>query len=132
MSGMELHACTAGNWHGAPPTELGGISSDTRSLHEGDAFIALRGPNFDGHAFAAEAVNRGAAALIGDAAGIGSWKGVDLPQLEVQDGLRALGDIASHWRSSGGYHRFIRQDHVTFHAGACITQQGQACCRHPQ
>ena len=100
MSGLDLNACTAGSWHGVPPAELCGISSDTRSLRKGDAFIALRGPNFDGHAFVAEAVNRGAAALIGDTAGIGAWKGISLPQLEVQDSLRALGDIASHWRSS--------------------------------
>jgi len=99
MSEMELKSCTAGQWHGAPPSMIGGISSDTRSLCKGDAFIALCGPSFDGRAFAAEAAKRGAAALIGDKAGIDMWKGISLPQLEVRDGLQALGDIAAHWRS---------------------------------
>ncbi len=40
------------------------ISTDTRTLEPGDVFIALRGATFDGHAFAAQAVARGAAALV--------------------------------------------------------------------
>jgi len=100
MSGLELQACTAGCWHGVPPVMLSGVTTDTRKLREGDAFVALRGPSFDGHDFAAEAASRGAVALIGDAVGTGSWQGIALPQLEVQDSLRALGDIAAHWRST--------------------------------
>jgi len=42
------------------------IATDTRSIEPGDAFLALRGERFDGHAYAAEAVARGAAALIVD------------------------------------------------------------------
>lgn len=40
------------------------VSTDTRSLEPGDAFLALRGETFDGHDFAGEAVRKGAAALI--------------------------------------------------------------------
>lgn len=100
MSGLNLQSCTAGRWHGAPPACIGGITSDTRKLNAGDAFVALRGPNFDGHAFAAEAVSRGAAALIGDSAGMRAWQGIDVPQLEVGDSLLALGDIAGGWRNT--------------------------------
>ncbi|MDQ6965643.1 MAG: UDP-N-acetylmuramoyl-tripeptide--D-alanyl-D-alanine ligase [Mariprofundaceae bacterium] len=99
MSGIDIQTFTAGRWHGAVPTMLGGVSSDTRKLNKGDAFVALRGPNFDGHAFAEEAVNRGAAALIGDSAGMRAWQELDVPQLEVSDGLLALGDIAAGWRT---------------------------------
>ncbi|MGB6412911.1 MAG: UDP-N-acetylmuramoyl-tripeptide--D-alanyl-D-alanine ligase, partial [Candidatus Cybelea sp.] len=42
------------------------IGTDTRSLESGDAFLALRGENFDGHDFAGEAVRRGAAVLVVD------------------------------------------------------------------
>jgi UDP-N-acetylmuramoyl-tripeptide--D-alanyl-D-alanine ligase len=42
------------------------ISTDTRSLQSGEAFLALRGENFDGHAFTASAVEAGANALIVD------------------------------------------------------------------
>ncbi len=41
-----------------------GVSTDTRSLMPGDAFVALRGERFDGHDFAGEAVARGAGVLI--------------------------------------------------------------------
>jgi len=42
------------------------LSTDTRSLQRGDTFLALRGERFDGHAFTAEAVRCGAAALVVD------------------------------------------------------------------
>ncbi len=40
------------------------VCTDTRTLQKGDAFVALRGERFDGHAFTAQAVAAGAAALI--------------------------------------------------------------------
>jgi UDP-N-acetylmuramoyl-tripeptide--D-alanyl-D-alanine ligase len=43
-----------------------GVSIDTRSLVAGDLFIALRGPNHDGHDFVATALQRGAAAAMVD------------------------------------------------------------------
>ncbi len=46
----------------APPTVR--VSTDTRAIEPGDAFVALRGERFDGHDFAAEAVRRGAAMLV--------------------------------------------------------------------
>lgn len=100
MSGIELQSYTAGRWHGAPPSVINGVTTDTRSLKRGDAFLALRGPNFDGHAFAAEAAAKGAAALIGDAAGVQDWHGIGVPQLQVADSLQAFGDIAAAWRTT--------------------------------
>ena len=41
-----------------------GISIDTRSLEKGDLFIALAGPNFDGHDFVDAAFQAGAAAAL--------------------------------------------------------------------
>ena len=40
------------------------LSTDTRSLSAGDLFVALVGPNFDGHDFVQEAFNRGASACM--------------------------------------------------------------------
>ena len=58
----------------------GVVSTDTRTVGEGDLFVALKGERFDAHDFLAEAAGKGAAALIvdrlpdgvapGDAAGI--------------------------------------------------------------
>jgi UDP-N-acetylmuramoyl-tripeptide--D-alanyl-D-alanine ligase len=43
-----------------------GVSIDTRSVNPGDLFVALRGPNHDGHDFVAAAFERGAAAAMVD------------------------------------------------------------------
>src|SRR5690606_11528463 len=51
-------ARTAGDWVAS------GVSIDTRTLAPGDLFVALEGPNRDGHAFVADALGRGAAAAI--------------------------------------------------------------------
>ncbi len=40
--------------------------TDTRAIETGDTFVALRGANFDGHDFVADAVRRGAAMLVLD------------------------------------------------------------------
>jgi len=42
------------------------VSIDTRTLAAGDLFVALRGPNHDGHCFARAAFERGAAAVMVD------------------------------------------------------------------
>jgi UDP-N-acetylmuramoyl-tripeptide--D-alanyl-D-alanine ligase len=41
-----------------------GWSVDTRTLFPGDLYFALRGPNHDGHAYAALAIEKGAAAVV--------------------------------------------------------------------
>jgi UDP-N-acetylmuramoyl-tripeptide--D-alanyl-D-alanine ligase len=40
------------------------ISTDTRTLQPGETFLALHGPNFDGHQFVRTALERGALALV--------------------------------------------------------------------
>jgi UDP-N-acetylmuramoyl-tripeptide--D-alanyl-D-alanine ligase len=44
--------------------QITGWSTDTRTISPGDLYIALRGQNFDGNAFVAEALNKGAVAAI--------------------------------------------------------------------
>jgi UDP-N-acetylmuramoyl-tripeptide--D-alanyl-D-alanine ligase len=63
------------------------LSMDTRTLEPGACFVALRGER-DGHAFAAQAVERGAMALLVD-----HPLDIDCPQLVVPDTLAAL----QHW-----------------------------------
>ncbi|MEI6557261.1 MAG: UDP-N-acetylmuramoylalanyl-D-glutamyl-2,6-diaminopimelate--D-alanyl-D-alanine ligase [Rhodospirillaceae bacterium] len=41
-----------------------GVSIDSRTVVPGDLFVALRGPNFDGHGFVAAALAAGAAAAL--------------------------------------------------------------------
>lgn len=72
-----------------------GISTDTRTLNEGDLFLALKGENFNGHEFAETAVAKGAVALvIQEQLG----KKLDVPQFQVEDTLVAYQQIARWWR----------------------------------
>jgi hypothetical protein len=67
---------------------------DTRTLQPGALYVALRGERFDGHDFAQAAVERGAAAVLGERA-------VDIgaPQIIAADSRRALGVGAAQWRA---------------------------------
>lgn len=49
---------------GTGDTPLPTLSIDTRTLTPGDLFVALVGPRFDGHAFVADALARGAAGVV--------------------------------------------------------------------
>ncbi len=64
------------------------VSTDTRSLREGDLFVALTGPNFDGNRFVAGAAAAGAAGAI-----VSSRQEAALAQLEVADTRIALGRL---------------------------------------
>ena len=41
-----------------------GVSTDSRSVADGELFVALRGDNFDGHDYVAAAAARGAVAAV--------------------------------------------------------------------
>ncbi len=97
MSGMELAMATGGSWQGGIPDMISGICTDSRHVAAGTAFLALRGPHHDGHAYAAEVAGI-CTALIGDAEGAAAWGDTDRPRLIVADTLAALGDIAAAWR----------------------------------
>jgi UDP-N-acetylmuramoyl-tripeptide--D-alanyl-D-alanine ligase len=77
-----------------------GISTDTRTLQEGNLFIALTGDHFDGHDCLEAAMGRGAAALLVRmrCSGIPDKMTNKLPVIGVNDTLTALGKIAHAWR----------------------------------
>ena len=70
-----------GNW------QASGVSIDSRKAAKGDLFIALKGPNFDGHKFAQAALDNGcAAAMVSDTKTLGNGA----PALVVDDTLDAM------------------------------------------
>jgi UDP-N-acetylmuramoyl-tripeptide--D-alanyl-D-alanine ligase len=94
----EAQAATAGTLMG-PAWEALGVSIDSRSIAAGDLFIALAGPNHDGHDHVKAALAAGAAAALVHKVPEGCE---DLPLLLVADtmaGLQALG-TASRARSA--------------------------------
>ncbi|MES2387423.1 MAG: UDP-N-acetylmuramoyl-tripeptide--D-alanyl-D-alanine ligase [Bacteroidota bacterium] len=71
-----------------------GISTDSRNISSGCLYIALKGPSFNGNAFAAEALAKGAAFAIVDEAQYAENNKIIL----VPDGLKALQELAAHHR----------------------------------
>jgi UDP-N-acetylmuramoyl-tripeptide--D-alanyl-D-alanine ligase len=72
-----------------------GVSTDSRAVTEGAAFVALTGDKFDGHAFLASAVAAGARTLVVSRDDVGPWAGGALPAVvRVDDPRRALGGLA--------------------------------------
>ena len=65
-----------------------GVSIDSRTVEAGDLFIALQGPNFDGHDYAAAALRAGAAAAV--VSRRPTDVGDDAPLLVVDDTMAAL------------------------------------------
>lgn len=126
----ELKTAVGGNTV-APgkPGLLTGISTDTRTLERGNAFVALKGENFDGNSFIPEAVRKGAGAII--------FQGeLDTPSrsalrsvtaIRVSDSLEALGDIARFHRR-----RFdVPVIAVTGSTGKTTTKDMIACLLSP-
>lgn len=66
------------------------LSTDSRNIEKGSAYLALSGERFDGHEFVDDARTKGAVAAI-----VSRAVDVELPQLQVDDSLLALGQIAA-------------------------------------
>ncbi|MGB9698622.1 MAG: UDP-N-acetylmuramoyl-tripeptide--D-alanyl-D-alanine ligase [Thermodesulfobacteriota bacterium] len=78
------------------------MSTDSRTVAEGNLFIPLKGEKFDGHDFIAEALKKGAAGSLCAAGREKCWVGKKLDKkflVVVKDPLYALGDLAHFWRN---------------------------------
>ncbi|MGZ3494339.1 MAG: UDP-N-acetylmuramoyl-tripeptide--D-alanyl-D-alanine ligase, partial [Thermodesulfobacteriota bacterium] len=78
-----------------------GISTDSRTVREGELFIALKGARFDGHHYALETLKKKAGGLLIDEDKVGDirWNGYrSRAVIAVKDTLAALGEIARSWR----------------------------------
>lgn len=71
-----------------------GITTDSRQVVPGMLFAALPGENFDGHDYIQQAKERGAVAVL-----VCRDVETDLPILQVEDVLVALGILAGYWRN---------------------------------
>ena len=77
-----------------PDRAFHSVSTDSRSVREGDLFVALQGGNFDGHNFLGQVAAAGAVAALVS-------RDADLPlsRLRVADTQRALGRLGAYNRS---------------------------------
>lgn len=74
-----------------------GVTTDSRGAAAGTLFVAVRGTEADGHRFVADAVTRGASAVVVEAP-------IDarVPQIVVSDGRRAAIALARAWYGDPG------------------------------
>ncbi|MDQ3956860.1 MAG: UDP-N-acetylmuramoyl-L-alanyl-D-glutamate--2,6-diaminopimelate ligase, partial [Actinomycetota bacterium] len=75
---------------GSADVEVSGLAYDSGAVGRGALFFCIPGTRSDGHAFAAEAVDAGAAALCAERA-----LDVEVPVIVVTDSRRALGRLAA-------------------------------------
>ena len=86
---------------GTLPAGITGISIDSRTLKEGEAFFAIKGDQFDGHDFATSAMAAGAGLLVVAEHRLPAFGNTKVPMIVVEDVLEALTrlGIASRARS---------------------------------
>ena len=83
---------------GSPDLEIQALSIDSRTIKPGNAFIAIKGNNFDGHNFIDEAIRKRSSCIIGESNSrhkiLPPPRRGQLTFIEVKDTQKALGDIA--------------------------------------
>ena len=92
LSLSELRLPLDGQLHG-DDCDILGVSTDSRTLHDGDLFVALRGEHFDGQEYVSQANSVGATAAL-----VRQVVASPLPQLQVADTQRALGLLGAYNR----------------------------------
>ena len=92
LSLSELRLPLEGQLHGAD-CDILGVATDSRTLHDGDLFVALRGEHFDGQEYVSQANSVGATAAL-----VRQVVASPLPQLQVADTQRALGLLGAYNR----------------------------------
>jgi UDP-N-acetylmuramoyl-L-alanyl-D-glutamate--2,6-diaminopimelate ligase len=96
MKLAELTAIEALRARCVPPSadrvEIGSLAYDSRQVVPGALFFCVSGLQSDGHDFAGQAVERGAAALV-----VERSLGLGVPEIQVESARAAMGPIASRF-----------------------------------
>jgi len=95
LSLAEIAQATAAAATDGAGMSVSGVSIDSRTIREGELFVAIAGPRFDGHDFVTEAARRGARAALVHR---DPRPAAPLPLLRVADTTKALADLARYAR----------------------------------
>jgi UDP-N-acetylmuramoyl-L-alanyl-D-glutamate--2,6-diaminopimelate ligase len=79
-------------------TRISGIVMDNRLVQPGNLFVAMKGGSADGHDFIPDAIQRGAAAVVGDKA----MSGLSVPYVQVENSRQALTWLAAAFYGNPG------------------------------
>ncbi len=75
--------------------EFSAISIDTRTMNKGDLFVAIQGESHDAHDHIDEAIKNGCCGAV-----VAKLQDRQIPQLHVEDTVRALGKISQLYRKA--------------------------------
>lgn len=78
-------------------SEFTKVTIDSRKIMKGDCFVAIKGEKFDGHDFIAQAIEKGATAIVASRAPLNDFEKT-VSFLEVEDTIAALGRWGAFWR----------------------------------
>ena len=100
-----------------------GVTTDSRSVKNGELFVALQGGNFDGHDYCAKAVELGAAGVVisHDIAPLPAGVAV----FRVEDTLKAYQELAHAYRLQ---HKGLKVFAITGSNGKTSTKDLLAAC----
>ena len=119
LTAAHVGAATGGRiLRGSADAPIGSISIDSRALQPGEFFVAIRGERFDGHAFVADAVAKGASGvMVEDAASVPASSPAVV--IAVGDTTAGLQQVARDVRRRSG----TRVAAVTGSAGKTTTKE---------
>lgn len=97
----EIVEAVRGSFGYPADTDVTQVSTDTRTIQQGAVFVCIKGERFDGHDFAAQAIEKGAVAAVAE-------RPIDgVKCIIVDNTLKALGDIARYYRQRFGELRLV-------------------------
>jgi UDP-N-acetylmuramoyl-L-alanyl-D-glutamate--2,6-diaminopimelate ligase len=86
LSGLEVAAPSS-------DVQITGVTSDSRTVAKGNLFVALPGTKDDGTKYVADALSKGAAAVVAEK----ELSGLKVPFLAVPNARKALAVVAANW-----------------------------------
>src|SRR5512145_2366599 len=98
LRSADILQATRGRLISGGDTAFGGVSIDSRTIRQGDLFVALRGERFDGHDFLQSALDRASGALVDRPVDPVAGKTI----IAVSDTLSALQALARTLRAGSG------------------------------
>ncbi|MBT8107465.1 MAG: UDP-N-acetylmuramoyl-tripeptide--D-alanyl-D-alanine ligase [Gammaproteobacteria bacterium] len=110
--------------------EFCGVSTDTRTIRDGELFFALQGPNFDGRDYVGTALEQGAAGAV-----VARCTRDNIAQIAVDDAKAALGRFGAAWRAqhdlsvvgvTGSNGKTTLKELIA----ACLSRQGPTLATH--
>ena len=100
LHGLNITAST-----GSLDVDITGIASDNREVKPGNVFVCYQGISVDSHSFISDALQKGAAAIIGEK----PVAALEMPiksitYVQVPNGRRAISLIAANWHDNPARH----------------------------